>query len=159
MERKKSTLLNEQGYLLSTYSFLFHLLGLWLPLLFAAFRFSNFNGIYVLVAVVITIFSFIPFAIMRLVLKFLQGLIENTLLKFMVWLLMGEFLAFLFYMAMIVRNKPFDWDKFVDWHFGVVPLIMFFFPHYATVLGGCFVELYYKEEHEDNDILDDTTTL
>jgi len=158
MERKKSILLNEKGHLLSTYFFIFHLLGLWLPLLFFAFKVSNFNGIYVLIVVVITILSFIPFVIMRLALKFLQGWVENILLKFMVWLLIGEFLAFLFYIAIIIRNKPFDWDKFVDWHFDIVPLIMFFLPHYAAVLGGFWVEFYYKDGLKsvyDNDILDD----
>lgn len=161
MERKKSTLLNEQGHLLSTYSFIFHLLGLWLPLIYIAFRFTNFNGIYVLIAIVITIFSFIPFAIMRIMLKFLQQLTENILLKFMLWLLAGEFSAFLFYMGLVIRNKPLNWAKFVDWHFDTVPLIMFFFPHYATVVGGFLVEFYYKDKEPDynNDILDDTTEL
>ncbi len=159
MKNHKSTWLNENGYVKSTYSFLFYILGLWSPMSIIMLKSFKIMPIYLVIVVLVSILSLIPFIIMRMALKFLQIFIDNTLLKFILWLLVGEMLAFLFYAGIVIREELFDWNKFAAWHVDTFVLVIFFIPHYTTVLLSFLVEFYYKDtislSNYNKDILDD----
>ncbi len=159
MNKFKSTLLDEYGYIKTIYSLLFHVLGVVLPMFLGIlFKLNGLNAFWGLLIFVMVIINLLIFAIMRGMLKLCQSYIQNTILKFFAWLISGEVLAFLFYSLLVIRGESFIFSKFAAWHWDIVPLFMFYFPHYAAVLGGFLVEFYYKDNQVakyNEDILDD----